>query len=139
VADDLCVCGHDALHHDVEQGCIEDICRSFRRPATGPVSGLTERVARAIDPYPWKREKLRVYHDARQASLKDARAALAAVADDVDGLAGVLRDHSLMPWNHDGVWSCSCGPQFEPPTFPDREAADRHQAEQLAAHIRDGA
>ncbi len=113
------------------------------------MSGLTERVARALyesevstalvlmvrdeAPPPWDD----LIDPWRAGWFDAARAVLGAVADDVDGLAGVLAEV---------LWRRMSDP-LERRAFPFDEAPSRMtylahgkaQAEQLAAHIRDGA
>lgn len=115
---------------------------------------LTERVARAIDSYAWDdtfwTDNFRQTRDMRRRqSLESARAALAVVADDVDGLAGVLRDHqkgsSYFLNNTEMVVACvgPCTWQATVRGGDSRElfravdeAVRHHQAAMLAAHIR---
>lgn len=90
---------------------------------------LVERVARGI--YNRQRED---YSDCWDETthpndyLPEARAALAVVADDVDGIAGVLRAH--WPTGGQPNWCAAC--DDEPWTVD-------HQAAMVAAHIRGGA
>jgi hypothetical protein len=112
------------------------------------VSGLTERVARAL----WAKHDAHGWPSDDAEYVEDARVALGAVADDVDGLAGVLRDHqpASIYDSRESTTGCICGADlpvaggYNRDGYPNRPDADTeahliHQAEQLAAHIRDGA
>jgi hypothetical protein len=121
------------------------------------VSGLTERVARALAPHLWAENvyvsrnfdetgsMAELIEKRRDHIRAQARRALGAVADDVDGLAGVLRVHFVLTtsiaWycdDNDCDWTFQFGADDEDGADPVVSFA-RHQAEQLAAYIRDGA
>jgi hypothetical protein len=97
---------------------------------------LTERVARALDPWAWDDTVSPSRADQQQwarAMVRDrARTLLAVVADDVDGIAGVLRDHDsdrMSCADHDGL----CCPAGDAHGYASRHA---HQAAMVAAYLR---
>lgn len=105
---------------------------------------LTERVARSL-----AREASYIWEDASTPAQiwyrETARAALAVVAGDVDGIAGVLRDHFVLTtslaWycnDNDCEWVVDFGSDEGDEPDPVASFA-RHQAAMVAAHIRGGA
>lgn len=100
------------------------------------MSGLAERVARALFASVSEREAAWDYltPDIQAYWIAYARAALGAVADDVDGLAGVLRAEGLADGGDPHGWRCSY-----PDRYPGICTCVDDIAKALAAYIRGGA
>jgi hypothetical protein len=106
------------------------------------VSGLTERVARAIEAEYTKAAVASGLFVAAEGSAweewtSEARAAQGAVADDVDGLAGVLRGHIFRTAGSEDAYLGVCSHDPHRAQLYSYEEHLTHQAEQLAVYIRD--
>lgn len=112
--------------------CIMRPPRPIAFPTADP---LTERVSKAIHKTRWTGRTSTPSRDI-------ARVALAVVADDVDGLAGVLRAHQGVGRDvAASEWYCTTCDADIPGRINEypEVVLIRHQAAMLAAYIRDGA